>query len=182
MNKQLTKALEWVFKAEGCDSNDPNDRGGATRFGISLGFLMHHEQGDINNDGAINPADIKALTKQQAADFYQADFWNKCRCDELPFPIALIVFDQAVNTGIGATVRLLQYHIGVKVDGIIGTKTLAKTVAVYINDPDWFVASYLGRRAAYYQKVVQKHPSSKGFLRGWLNRLFLLQQFVLENR
>lgn len=49
-------AVQVVLKHEGGFVNDKNDRGGATKAGISLRFLQK-ENIDINNDGKIDEQD-----------------------------------------------------------------------------------------------------------------------------
>lgn len=175
-------ALNWVFGAEGEDSDDANDPGGATRYGISLRYLKGKGLlGDIDGDGDIDAHDVWALDRQQAASFYRKDFWNKCKCDQLPFPLAIIIFDQAVNTGSGTTAKMLQRHVGVKADGVIGPNTIARVTDKFRVNPTWFIASYFGKRSRYYHDITIKNSDLSKFLNGWFNRLFQLQQFIMEN-
>ena len=46
-------------------------------------------------------------------------------CVIYSMPVALIVFDSAVNQGTDAATMLLTAKIAVKVDGVIGDKTLS---------------------------------------------------------
>lgn len=43
--------------------------------------------------------DIEHLTRQEADDIYYSDYWLKCGCDKLPWPLNLVVFDTAINFG-----------------------------------------------------------------------------------
>jgi len=185
MNNDITnwpKALNWVFGAEGDYSNDADDAGGATRYGISLRYLKGKGTiGDINNDGDIDEQDIRELNRSSAATFYRADFWDKCRCGQMPFPLAVIIFDQAVNTGVRTAARMLQKHVGAKTDGVIGPNTLSKVLIKFNRNPTWFIASYLGKRSRYYHDISVKNPTLEKFINGWFNRLFELQQFIVEN-
>lgn len=182
LNDNFQIALAWLFKTEGGYVNDPDDPGGATRYGISLRYLKTKGKlGDINGDGIIDVDDIEVLDKPQAALFYLTDFWHTCQCDELPLPLAIIVFDQAVNTGVGTASRCLQAHVHAKVDGVIGPVTLAAVATHFYRNPTWFIASYLGKRATYYHDITLANSSLSKFLKGWFNRLFELQQFIVEN-
>jgi len=175
-------ALAWIFHAEGGDSDDADDPGGTTRYGISLRYLKTKGVlGDIDGDGDIDDDDIRALTKEDAAKLYQLDFWYKSQCDQLPFPLALILFDQAVNTGVITSVRILQEYVGAYVDGIIGKNTIAKATAKFNSNPKWFIASYMARRARYYTSVTSNKPKLIKYLNGWFTRLFDLQLFIVEN-
>lgn len=93
--------------------------------------------------------------------------------DEPSDAIALLIFDSAVNHGIGGAASLVQKtldEMGYKldIDGKIGPKTLA---ALHDANPDKFVSTFLSVRERYYRRIVQNNPSQNRFLRGWLNRI-----------
>jgi len=71
----------------------PHDPGGLTQYGLSK---------------RANPdLDIGHLTEAQAATAYDARYWTPAGCQALPEPLALNVFDAAVNLGVpGAKVLL----------------------------------------------------------------------------
>ena len=85
MSKNFDEAIKFVLKWEGGYSNDPNDPGGETKFGISK--------------RSYPELDISKLTLKQAKEIYYQNYWLKAGCDELPFPFDIIVFDTAVNMG-----------------------------------------------------------------------------------
>ncbi len=71
---QFDKLIDRVLSHEGGYSNDPQDPGGETQWGISK-----RAHPDVN---------IKALTRAQAIDIYRADYWDKIKGDQLPAGIA----------------------------------------------------------------------------------------------
>lgn len=79
------KALKFVLKWEGGYSNDPNDPGGETNFGISK--------------RSYPELDISKLTLKQAKEIYYQNYWLKTGCNEFPYPFNIVVFDTAVNMG-----------------------------------------------------------------------------------
>ncbi len=85
MNKNFSVALDFVLKWEGGYSNDPNDPGGETNFGISKRSYPNE--------------DIKNMTKERAIKIYYENYWLKQKCNELPFPINFCVFNCGVNCG-----------------------------------------------------------------------------------
>ena len=85
MKKDFDKALKFVLKWEGKYSNDPNDLGGETKYGISK--------------RSYPELDISKLTLKQAKEIYYQNYWLKCGCDSLPYPFNICVFDTAVNMG-----------------------------------------------------------------------------------
>ena len=141
-------AVELILKHEGGYVNDPRDNGGETNFGISKRAYPH--------------LDIRNLTREQAIAIYKRDYWDKCRCDEMPSGLALSVFDMAVNAGNNRAIRILQYVLGVAVDGIIGSKTLE--AASKSNDTD--IYEYANQRLEFYQSL-KTWPT---FGRGWTRR------------
>lgn len=81
------KAFEIVIGVEGGYSNDPNDPGGETMFGISK--------------RAYPNLDIKALTLDDARAIYLRDYWRPAGCDQIEDDaLAILVFDAAVNQGV----------------------------------------------------------------------------------
>lgn len=110
MNSNFDIAFDVLMKVEGGLVDDPHDIGGLTKFGIS--------------QKAYPNLDIESLTLEQAKEIYKKDYWDKCRCDELPPSFDVAVFDTAVNMGCVKAVILLQKAIREKVDGVIGPKTI----------------------------------------------------------
>lgn len=79
--------IPWLFDHEGREfENDPDDNGGATKFGIDQRSHPH--------------VDIKNLTEDQATTIYWNE-WLRDGCDHLPSPLDWLYFDSAVNCGIG---------------------------------------------------------------------------------
>lgn len=134
MSRMFEDDVAFVLEREGGYVADPADPGGETNLGIS------HK--------AYPDEDIKNLTRSRAVELYKRDYWIKAGCDTLPEPLALVVFDTAVNMGVGRAKQLL---------------------ATY---PDW--QSYLWGRAEAYRVIVANRPTSLKFLPGWLRRLVLL--------
>jgi len=157
------KALEFVLAAEGGYVNDPDDAGGETNFGISK--------------RAYPDLDIANLTLHDAQNIYYRDYWLKCKCDQLPPQFGVAVFGSAVNHGPRRAIKLLQETLKTDVDGIIGQHTLA---AASMQNNRYMLSRFMSFRGQYYADIVIRKPDQHKFLRGWLRRLFKLQQFVLE--
>jgi len=83
MKENFNLAVDFVLKHEGGYSNDPNDPGGETNFGISK---RYHPDVDVKN-----------LTVEGAEQIYKAQYWDAYHCDDLPFPIDIIAMDTVVN-------------------------------------------------------------------------------------
>jgi lysozyme family protein len=83
--------------------NDPQDPGGATKFGVTLNELRSYR-----NDNTLTAHDVANLTLEDVKPIYFNDFWKKMRCDELPVGVDLIVFDYGVNAGCVRSIKFLQ--------------------------------------------------------------------------
>ncbi|BEL71434.1 TPA: glycoside hydrolase family 108 protein [Serratia marcescens] len=161
-------AIAFVLGKEGGYVNDPTDKGGETKYGISdkrdgIADGMTDVDGDNKPDTRI-----KDLTLEQASQIYFRDYWYPSYCTDWPDGISLLVFDSAVQHGAKKAISLLQDAVGVTADGIVGPKT---TVAVTSADPEWLLTRYLLRRARYYAEIIKGNPSQVKYLNGWFNRL-----------
>ena len=156
-------AVARVLDSEGGYVDHPDDPGGETKYGISK--------------RSYPDLDIRRLSRQQAIDIYRADFWEKCRGDELPGPLGFVVFDGAVNHGVSRSIKCLQHAVGGTADGVIGPMTMAATTGA---DTGNLITEVLARRAVFYTDLVAKRPQSRVFLNGWMRRLFTVQQHAID--
>lgn len=152
--------LEWILRWEGTTyENDPDDPGGATKFGI---------------DQRSHPGvDIRGLTRERAAGIYWDEYWTRCRAHEMPARVGEVVANIAVNAGHGRASRWLQAAVGAAQDGIIGRRTLA---LVWQADRDALVETLLDRTEAHYRSIAKGRLAK--FLKGWLNRNGSLREMV----
>ena len=93
-----TAAIRNVIGREGGLANNPADRGGLTKYGIS--------------QRAYPNLDIQNLTAQQAAEIYKRDFWDAIKADQLDPVIREMAFDAAVNQGVPWTKTALEQAKG----------------------------------------------------------------------
>src|SRR5690625_897685 len=114
------RSLRFVRRWEGGWSDHAQDPGGKTNHGITLATYTNWRR----SQGLPDPSadDLRAISEEEVEAIYQQNYWDACRCDDLPPPIALLVFDMAVNAGPSRSARLLQEALGVTVDGIIGRR------------------------------------------------------------
>jgi lysozyme family protein len=148
---------------EGEYSNDPEDPGGETKFGISKRSYPH--------------LDIKNLTEDQARDICLRDFWNVLHCEELAPAIAIVLADGGFNQGQPAAAQCLQYAVGFRanqVDGIIGHLTLE---AVAKANPKELLAELVARRAVRYSQNPKRDRNGLG----WFRRLARCHQSAMES-
>lgn len=168
MTPRFHQAHKITGRWEGAFVDHSRDPGGVTNWGISIRFAGSIGL-DIDGDGRTTRADIVALTLDQAMELYFDHFWQKMRCEEMPFPIGLMAYDQGVNFGPGRSIRFVQMTLNevghrLKVDGAIGPVTLGAINRV--QNVEGFVRKLAARREAYYRRL----STFDTFGRGWLNR------------
>ena len=137
-SQNFDKALEFTFRWEGGYVDDPDDPGGETKYGITKRTYPNE--------------DIKNLTKERAKEIYKKDFWDAAGCQDLKWPVNCVVFDMAVNMGVGRA-----------------KKILSKT-----EDP----TELIDRRDAYYIRLAEIRPVFKKYIKGWFNRTSDLRKFI----
>ena len=118
--------------------SDPDDPGGETKWGISK--------------KSYPDLDIKNLSEQEAVSIYLKDYWFAAGCDVVAYPMNLVIFDSAVNCGVGTAKKWLQ------------NATTPKEV--------------IEARKAYYINLAMRKPAMSKFLKGWLNRIQDLEKLV----
>ncbi len=126
------RAMARLLGDEGGYVDNPADPGGETKFGITK-----REYPNL---------DIAALTPATAAAIYYRDWWQRYGYGDLPGPIAVKLFDLAVNIGPDHAARCIQPALRAEAAGYY--RALA--------------ALERGRRAGGDQE----------FLTGWLNRAY----------
>ena len=160
-------ALPVILAHEGGWANDPDDPGGATMYGITQRTYNawraeHHEP----------PQTVRTIPPAEVAAIYKTHYWDVVRCDDLPEPLDLVVFDAAVNHGPGVSVRFLQSCLGLKPNGRFDDAMLGKLRQVLGATPaHTLVECCLTERQAFYAKLVQRKPVLQKFLPGWTRRV-----------
>lgn len=181
---EIKLALPTIFLHEGRYVNNPKDPGGATNYGVSLRFLLQTGDldkdgwldGDINHDGKIDIADIKAMTETDAARIYDLYWWSKYGYGKINSQtIATKVFDLAINMGeIGAhkcvqrAVRAVNGSVLVD-DGILGQTSMG---AINNVNPLQLLPAFKSEAAGYYRSIRLKSGNEQEFIKGWLNRAY----------
>lgn len=167
-------AVPWIFRVEGGFVDELHDRGGETKYGISVQYLRRVDGGDINQDGVVDADDVRVLTREQAVAFYRRDYWVANGCDILPPVVALACFDAAVHHGPVMGRKLVQRALGVHDDGIFGHDTL---IAIKRVDAKQFLVDYCAHRAAQFAAIIRGDPLQQRFEYGWMRRLFKLYDY-----
>lgn len=160
-DEKFLSAINVILDHEGGYVDDPDDRGGETKFGISKLSYPH--------------LDIPTLNLDAAKAIYYQDYWEPQRYHEIEnLTIIIKLFDLAVNMGSRMAHRLIQRALrsagnNVVEDGLLGPKTIAAINAVDISD---LIAALKSEAAGYYRSLAVSNPKQRKFLKGWLNRAY----------
>jgi lysozyme family protein len=139
MSVTFSQAMAFVLRWEGGMVDDPNDPGGLTNHGIS--------------QRAYPDLDIASLTREGVIEIYRRDYWDRARCGEMPAPLALVVFDSAVNQGVTQSVRCLQRAAGASVDGVIGPATMESAIRAWQRRPERLLRDVCLQRLLHYSAI-----------------------------
>jgi lysozyme family protein len=156
------QAFEIVVGHEGGYTDNPQDRGNWTSGTIGQGELRGTKYGI--SAAAYPSTDIAGLTLAGAREIYRRDYWDKIEGDSLDPGLALVVFDAAVNNGVGRAIRWLQEAVGVTADGVIGDRTRDAIRAADATE------ALVGVHAARIHFMASL-PTWQTFGRGWSRRL-----------
>ena len=179
-SENFRRSLHFVFGNEGGLSNHPADKGGLTMMGITSGTLAA-----ANKQGIVSCSDIRKLTREEAAEIYEVNYWERSHANDVPWPLCCLHFDAAVNSGIGGAGRLLQrtlnslFKTGLLVDGSVGSQTLRELKHfIALGKVNAISTEYCNQREELYKRIVKNNPAQRIFLNGWLNRLARNRQLI----
>jgi lysozyme family protein len=135
----------FTLQCEGGFTANPGDRGNWTGGEVGVGSLNGTNFG--LSAASYPHLNLRDLTPEAADAIYRRDYWQPIGGDELPAGPDLMVFDHAVNAGVGASVRLLQTALEMLVDGEMGPRTL---LAARQADPNGLVLRLSEAQTKFY--------------------------------
>lgn len=164
--------LAFVLRWEGGYVNDPIDNGGETNKGI-----VQKTYDEWRERKHYDKRSVRDIEDGEVKQIYLEQYWRPSRCQALDFPMSLILFDSAVNHGVGRAVKLLQEVLNVVVDGHFGPVTMAAyDFLEECHGTGHIATQYIKAREAFYFRIVESRPEQGKFLRGWMNRLEALRK------
>lgn len=167
---RFEKFLDYIFEVEGGFTDDENDRGGKTTWGIT-----EEEAREFGYAG-----DMRNLTKDFAKNIYLKKYYLGNKLDKvINNKVALSIFDWAVNSGRRgikkAQIVANKFGANLIVDGIVGNKTLE---AINNINPEAFLKEYHEMQRTFYKNLAAKDITQEDFLKGWLNRVEIKEKYI----
>jgi len=159
-----------ILRREGGFVNHPNDRGGATKYGVTRKTLSQW----LQRPASIQ--DVRNMTEAQARDIYETRYYVAPRISTLPDMIEPFVFDCSINHGPRRAIKLVQQVVNkagfgpVDVDGVIGPQSRSCIETACHRMQGWFINALVDERINFYDLIIQNNPSQKVFERGWKRR------------
>lgn len=186
MTPAFRSALERTISFEGGWSNDPADRGGKTKFGITERTWIEYNRA-TRCDLIVPEKDVSQITRDEASKIYYMMYWRDMGLDELdqamvPQNVLNAVFDAGVHHGPAMGVKFLQmayngvrYDDGefLREDGVLGSKTrgaISKFLFRAANERA-LLSAYAMERGRYMFEIITKDRTQRKFIRGWYGRL-----------
>ena len=156
-------AFKVIVGEEGGLSTNPADPGNWTGGACGRGVCRGTRFGIAAADHP--DLDIASLSLEEARTIYQTSYWDPVHGSDLPSPLALLVFDAAVNCGVTRAVRWLQTAARCPADGTMGEQTLAAIAAV--SNGAGLCAEFQALRLTWMAAL----PTWRVFGLGWARRL-----------
>lgn len=170
--------IDELIKREGGYVNNPNDRGGATNFGITEAVAR------VN--GWKGP--MRDLPLDLAKQIYKQQYWINPRFDQVNSLSPLIaeeLLDTGVNCGVAFAKPLLQRALNLlnnegkagyadlEVDGVYGSNTLG-ALKTYLakrgKDGEKVMLKVLNiMQGQRYIEICERNPTQEQFFYGWIS-------------
>ena len=164
----VNQLAPFILKWEGGFVNDPADLGGATNMGVTIGAWKSCGY-DKDGDGDIDVDDLHLLTREDVVNrVLKPHYWDRWKADDIKSQsVANILVDWVWASGAHG-IKIPQRLLGVTVDGIVGSKTLA---AVNARNPRELFDMIKIARFDFIEDICRKRPANNKFKRGWMNRI-----------
>jgi lysozyme family protein len=158
MKNNFEQSFALLLKHEGGYSNNVKDPGGMTNLGVTKRVWEEYV------GRPVDEATMRGLTPDMVGPLYKKNYWDVCKCDDLPDGVDYAVFDLAVNSGTRRAAKMLQKAAGVADDGAIGPATMK---AVSECNPHDLALDICELRLAFLQGL----PTWEVFGKGWGRRV-----------
>lgn len=166
----VMKLVPFILQWEGGFVNDPDDLGGATNRGVTIGTYATY----CKKKGYPAPTveRLKNLSDKDWTEILKTLYWDRWKADNIKSQsVANILVDWVWASGVNG-IKIPQQLLGVTVDGIVGAKTLA---ALNARNSKELFEEIKEARVQFIEDICRKRPANNKFKKGWLNRINSLQ-------
>lgn len=169
------KIIDDLIEREGgYNRNNPADRGGPTKYGITKALLSSWRGVPATVD------DVKNLTKGEAYSIYQEKFLKEINLDLIPDDVTRAhLFDAAVLHSPRRAITFLQETLGVEQDGLLGPKTLYALGYYLDHGGSWkeINDNLVKQRLGLVRNLAEKDPTQKQNLPQWEKRILGMNRY-----
>nr|DAY21711.1 MAG TPA: Lysozyme [Caudoviricetes sp.] len=161
-----SKLVPFILQWEGGFVNDPDDLGGATNKGITIGTFTEYRR----KKGLKAPTveDLKDISDAEWHDVFKSLYWDRWKADEIKNQsVANILVDWVWASGVHG-IKRPQKLLGVAADGLVGPKTIA---AINAADQRKLFDAIKADRAKFIDEICKARPKNEKYRKGWMNRI-----------
>lgn len=168
--KTVDDLIDDVLRREGGYSDQPADRGGPTKYGVTQKTLSAW----LGRPAAVD--EVREMEESTAREIYEKNYYRAPALDTLPERIRPFLFDCSVNHGPGRAVMFLQKAVNtagfgpVAVDGEVGSQTRQAVERADAEMGSRLVNALVDERKAFYANLIAGDSSQAVFERGWMAR------------
>jgi lysozyme family protein len=151
-----------IIRREGGFVDDPDDPGGATKFGITARTLSDWRNRPVTREH------VQFLSEAEASEIYRDRYLLRPGIGLVePEKLRAAVLDAAVQFGPRRAIEMLQRALGVKADGILGplTREAMKNAGERAG-----LVRFEAERVRAYGRTITDNPKLAKFAAGWANR------------
>lgn len=162
----ISKLIPFILQWEGGFVNDPDDLGGATNKGITIGTFTEYRRKKGLKAPTVN--DLKNISDAEWHGVFKSLYWDRWRADEIKNQsVANIVVDWVWASGVHG-IKRPQKLLGVTADGLVGAKTIA---AINAADPRKLFDAIKADRKKFIDEICRARPKNEKYRKGWMNRI-----------
>jgi len=159
----VDKIIDDIIKREGGFVDNPADRGGPTKYGITQMTLAE------TRGHPVTRQDVADLTIDEARTIYRRKYVEKPGFTSISEPLLDLIVDTGVHSGVETAVRLLQKVLDITPrDGILGPKTQA---VIQRANTDLLYRKFLAERIRFLGRLIEARRENAEFAGGWMNRV-----------
>ena len=161
-----SKLVPFILQWEGGFVNDPDDLGGATNKGITIGTFTEYKK--RKGQKAPTVTDLKNISDAEWHDVFKSLYWDRWKADGITSQaVSNIVVDWVWASGVHG-IKRPQKLLGVVADGLVGAKTIA---AINAADPKKLFDTIKADRAKFIDEICKARPKNEKYRKGWMNRI-----------